>query len=167
VVFSSAALYVETNSSGVITAVAVAAGYCVANVWRMRMVSGMRGLRSSGMVPRYKSTDAGVSPLLPIRVASGPEPKGVVWAWWYCSMLILHTAFAMSVGLVTDLQGPFQVFGLFGSPDVSVAALLSGMSIQFKPFVADLFNTLLIFLNIFLNFSLDISFLIAFPLCHV
>jgi hypothetical protein len=70
-------------------------------------------------------------------------------------MLTLHTAFAISVGLVTDLQGPFHVFGLFGSPDVSVAPLLSGMSMRVNPFIAHLFNTLLIFLNIFLSFSLD------------
>jgi hypothetical protein len=69
----------------------------------------------------------------PIACANGPEPKGVLKAWWYWVMFIILTICAISVGWAIERHGPDQDFGVDGSPNLRLVAELSGMSIRLRP----------------------------------
>lgn len=111
----------------------------------------------SGKLPCSNCWATSVSPVCPRWSAIGPDQKGAWCAWLYCAALTLQTFFAISVGFVTDCQGPHQDLGSCGTPDVALKAASSGMPILRRPFPPNLLRRCPSFLYIFCLFSLLMS----------
>ena len=152
-VLSLAWVYVWTNSSSETVAPLAEEGVCWARLASILIVSGSVSVGIfSGKSPCSSCWAAAVSPVRPSRSASGPDPKGVCWAWFYFNVFTLQTSRAILVGFVTERQGPCHDLGSLGSPNI----------IRLSPFPFVPLRRTPSFQYIFLRFSLLMSCLSCF-----
>lgn len=82
-------------------------------VFKIEPISGNKegGRREKSNLSCSNWLTAGWSALKLNSKSKGSDPKGVCWAWLCCCLLAAIAWFAILVGSVMDVHGPFHLFG--------------------------------------------------------